>query len=151
MQDEIAQQQKERSVTFSGANDILTATLGPEHPGSVREKGKGAVPTSYFNIPRRTGGKDGLVKIMLEEQRKLLENERRKQNEERKIYAQQISALQDEIRAMSTQQLQTTAATRRNVFEKVSYLAQNYGKPVAPNISQPHVNKDIELLKVILS
>ena len=69
----------------------------------MRANGKGAVPTSYFNIPRRTRGKDGLVKIMLEEQRKLLENERSDRNEESKIYAQQISALQDEIRAMSTQ------------------------------------------------
>ena len=52
MQDEIPQQQKEGFVTFSGANDILTASLGLEHPGSVRAKGKGAVPTSYFNLPR---------------------------------------------------------------------------------------------------
>ena len=117
----------------------------------MRAKGKGEIPTSYFNLPRRTGGKDGIVKIMLEEQRKLLENERSDRNEERKIYAQQISALQDEIRAMSTQQLQTAAATRRNVSEKVSYLAQNYGKPVGPKISQPHVSKDIDLLKVIFS
>ena len=102
MQDEIAQQQKEGYVIFSSANDILTAALGPEHPGSVRAKGKGAVPTSYFNIPRRTGGKDGIMKFMLEEQQKLLENEKSNRNEERKNYAQQISALQDEIMAMST-------------------------------------------------
>ena len=89
----------------------------------MRAKSKGAVPTSYFNLPRRTGGKDGIVKIMLEEQRKLLENERSDQNEESKIYAQQISAFQDEIRAISTQQLQTTTATRRNVSEKASFSA----------------------------
>ena len=80
-----------------------------------------------------------------------MENERSDQNEKRKIYAHQISALQDEIRAMSTQQLQTTAVTRRNVSEKVSYSAQNYGKLIAPKISQPHVSKGIELLKVIFS
>ena len=72
MQDEIAQQQKEGSITFSGTNDILTAALGLEHPGSMRAKGKGAIPTSYFNLPRRTRRKDGIMKIMLEEQRKLL-------------------------------------------------------------------------------
>ncbi|KAL5566129.1 hypothetical protein UlMin_029293 [Ulmus minor] len=101
--DEIAHQHKEGSVTFRGANDILTVALGLEHPCSVRAKGKGAVPTSYLYLPRRIGGKDGIVKIMLEEQRKLLENERSDRNEEKKIYAQQISVLQDEIRAMSTQ------------------------------------------------
>ena len=81
MQDEIAQQQKEGFVTFSGANDILTTALGPKHPGSVRAKGKGAVPTSYFNIPRRSEGKDGIVKILLEEQCKILENEKSDHNE----------------------------------------------------------------------
>ena len=67
MYDDIAQQQKEESVTFSGANDIIIATLGPEHPDSVRAKGTRVVPTSYFIIPKRTGGKDGIVKILLEE------------------------------------------------------------------------------------
>ncbi|KAL5561098.1 hypothetical protein UlMin_030845 [Ulmus minor] len=38
--DEIAQQQKKEFVTFSGANDILTAALGPEHPGSVGQRAK---------------------------------------------------------------------------------------------------------------
>ena len=44
------------------------------------------------------------------------------------MYAQQISFLQKEIRA----QLHTKATIRKNISKKVSYSAQNYGKPDAP-------------------
>ncbi|KAL5546690.1 hypothetical protein UlMin_006377 [Ulmus minor] len=33
--DEISKKYKEGSVTFSGANDVLTAIIGPEHSGSI--------------------------------------------------------------------------------------------------------------------
>ncbi|KAL5570222.1 hypothetical protein UlMin_026797 [Ulmus minor] len=80
--DEISKKYKEGSVTFSGANDVLTAIIGPEHSGSVRALGKGAIPTTYFNIPQRST-RDDIVRILLEEQRSLLENERKDRCEKR--------------------------------------------------------------------
>ncbi|KAL5563325.1 hypothetical protein UlMin_033072 [Ulmus minor] len=38
--DEILKKYKEGFVTFYGANDVLTAVIGPEHSGSVRALGK---------------------------------------------------------------------------------------------------------------
>ena len=77
---------KEGSVTFSSANDVLTAVIGPEHSGSVRALGKGAIPTSYFNIHQRST-RDDIVRILLEEQRSLFEKERKDRCEERQVYS----------------------------------------------------------------
>ena len=65
---------------------MLTAIIGPKHSGSVRALGKGVVPNSYFNIPWRST-RDDIVRILLEEQRSVLENERKDKCEERQVYA----------------------------------------------------------------
>ena len=65
---------KSGSVTISGADDILSRTLGPEHGGRVRGVGGFVTPTSYFGLPRR---KRPRMEDMMEEMlKKAVEQER---------------------------------------------------------------------------
>ncbi|KAL5544883.1 hypothetical protein UlMin_008667 [Ulmus minor] len=83
--DDLTKKCKESAVTFSGAEDVLTAEIGPEHPGHVRARGFGTNRSMYFNLPPKTG-KDSLIRL-------LLESERRSREEERLMFAQQIAAM----------------------------------------------------------
>ncbi|KAL5564981.1 hypothetical protein UlMin_028145 [Ulmus minor] len=78
--DDLTKKRKEGAITFSGAEDVLTATIGPEHPGHVQARGFGTNPSTYFNLPPKTG-KDSLIRL-------LLESERRSREEERLMFAQ---------------------------------------------------------------
>ncbi|KAL5579155.1 hypothetical protein UlMin_011597 [Ulmus minor] len=53
-QDDLTKKRKEGAVTFSGAEDVLTAAIGPKHPGHVRARGFGTNPSTYFNLPPKT-------------------------------------------------------------------------------------------------
>ncbi|KAL5555794.1 hypothetical protein UlMin_038030 [Ulmus minor] len=44
--DDLTKKRKEGAVTFFGAEDVLTAAIGPEHPGHVRARGFGTNPST---------------------------------------------------------------------------------------------------------
>ncbi|KAL5547218.1 hypothetical protein UlMin_006905 [Ulmus minor] len=128
--DEIIEKQKEGAISFSGGEDVLTAALGPEHSGYVRARGFGTTPTTYFNVPRRST-KDDIIKLLLENERKLRE-------QERKGWEAKLAALEDEIRS-----LKAGHSSNQNAFgtPRHSFSAQNYCRD---ETSKGHaVNDDI--------
>ena len=109
---------------------MLTAALGPEHSGYVRARGFGTTPTTYFNVPRRST-KDDIIKLLLENERKLRE-------QERKGWEAKLAALEDEIRS-----LKAGHSSNQNAFgtPRHSFSAQNYCRD---ETSKGHaVNDDI--------
>ncbi|KAL5569746.1 hypothetical protein UlMin_026321 [Ulmus minor] len=129
-EDEIIEKQKEGAISFSGGEDVLTAALGPEHSGYVRARGFGTTPTTYFNVPRRST-KDDIIKLLLENERKLRE-------QERKGWEAKLAALEDEIRS-----LKAGHSSNQNAFgtPRHSFSAQNYCRD---ETSKGHaVNDDI--------
>ena len=74
---------KDGSIQESGQKYILGIALGnPKHSGRVRGVGSMVMPTTYFNLPKRTKTSK-LLQHLLEEQKKLNQQHRedvRKEN-----------------------------------------------------------------------
>ena len=111
LQDDIAQQHKEGNISLSPNEDILSHTLGPDHGGWVRGKGYGMTPSKFFNAPRRNQQQD-LISL-------LLENERKKRDEERDMWASRFAVMEAEIAALKASQ---------NLKSEQSFSGQNYQK-----------------------
>ena len=111
MQDDIAQQHKEGNIAFSQNEDILTQVLGPDHGGWGRGKGYGVTPSKIFAAPRRNTQYDVLSQI--------LDNERKKRDEERDMWASRFAALEEELSILKAAQ---------NVKAEQSFSGQNYQK-----------------------
>ncbi|KAL5547397.1 hypothetical protein UlMin_007084 [Ulmus minor] len=99
--DEITKKRKEGAVTFSEAEDVLTAAIGPEHPGHVRARGFGTNPSSREEDPL--------------------------------MFAQQIAAMQEEIRGLKSSQNYNGIDGTPKMNN--SFSAQNYRKEDTPKCS----------------
>ncbi|XP_021831144.1 uncharacterized protein LOC110771198 [Prunus avium] len=101
--DELQKQVSESTLTVSGSNDVLTMTLGPEHPGRVRGVGAGISTKQYFNLPKQQRVK---FADQLKESVRLV--------------------LQEETLKMEARTKQLVEAERENLLSQLSQLFPNF-------------------------